>query len=141
MKETYPSGATRNKLAIRYDLLRPEFIAGMAKVMHEGAQAHGERNWEMGGEEMIDTTVNHLTNHLVEWLRGDRSEPHLPKVAVNAMMLYFYSQKEFLHDRGATEGDQPEAGCDGGDLANTMRDFQKAIEATRGFINASTIGG
>ena len=39
------------------------------------------------------TCVNHLMNHLQQYLDGDRSEPHLAKVAINAMFMQFYDDR------------------------------------------------
>tara|TARA_R100001530_G_scaffold11406_5_gene11005 strand:- start:40 stop:357 length:318 start_codon:yes stop_codon:yes gene_type:complete len=91
-KENYSTGATRNDLGgIRYDLLYFDFIKEMAEVMGEGAKSHGSRNWEQGMPE--GTCMNHLMNHLQQYLDGDRSEPHLAKVAVNAMFMQFYDDR------------------------------------------------
>ena len=87
-KENYSTGATRNALDVRYDLLYFDFMRSMAEVMHEGANSHGARNWEAGMPE--GTCLNHLMNHLQQYLEGARSELHLAKVAVNAMFMQYY---------------------------------------------------
>jgi hypothetical protein len=87
-KEKYSTGATRNRLDVRWDLLCFEFIRDMAVVMHEGAKSHGSDNWKRGMPS--DTVLNHLKEHLYQWERGDREELYLAKVAVNAMFLDWY---------------------------------------------------
>lgn len=89
-KDTFESGATRNKIDVRWDLLVDDFIRDMAIVMKEGAESHGEDNWKGGVKEGV--TFNHLREHLYHWLDGDRSELHMAKVAVNAMFLDWYER-------------------------------------------------
>ena len=97
MKETYSTGATRNKLDVRWDLLCYEFIREMAVVMHEGAQAHGDENWKNGMP--VGTVINHLEEHLYRFKSGDRSEPHLAKVAINAMFLDWYERNAIVVEK------------------------------------------
>jgi len=87
-KENYSTGATRNKLEVRHDLLVRDFIREMGVVMYEGCLSHGPDNWKAGMP--IGTVLNHLYEHLAKWEAGDRSEPHLAKVAVNAMFIQYY---------------------------------------------------
>ena len=98
MKETYSTGATRNKLDVRWDLLCYEFVREMAAVMHEGAQAHGEPgsegNWQKGMP--VGVVLNHLEEHLYQFKSGDRSEPHLAKVAINAMFIHWYEKNKIV---------------------------------------------
>ena len=95
-KETYASGATRNPIApVRYDLVKWGFIRQMAMVMDEGAKSHGEPgsdgNWEKGLPR--SSTINHMFEHWDKWLEGDRSEPHLAKMAFALMALWWYEEK------------------------------------------------
>ena len=76
-KEKFKSGATRNPIApVRYDLVKWGFVREMAKVMHEGAENHG----------------NHMMEHWHHWLEGDRNEPHLAKMAFGLMALWWYEE-------------------------------------------------
>ena len=90
-KIVYESGAARSKMEVRWDLLCEEFIRDMAIVMKEGADKYGDDNWKGGVPEGV--TMNHLLEHLYQWQIGDRSEPHLAKVAINAMFLDWYEQR------------------------------------------------
>jgi len=101
MKETYSTGATRNRIDVRWDLLCYEFIREMAVVMHEGAQAHGEPgsdgSWQKGMP--VGVVLNHLEEHLYRFKAGDRSEPHLAKVAINAMFLDWYERNQIVVEK------------------------------------------
>ena len=90
-KIVYESGAARSTMEVRWDLLCEEFIRDMAIVMKEGADKYGDDNWKSGVPEGV--TMNHLLEHLYQWQIGDRSEPHLAKVAINAMFLDWYEQR------------------------------------------------
>lgn len=85
---TYESGAERSTMDVRWDLLCEKFIREMACVMNEGAEKYGDDNWKGGVPEGV--TINHLLEHLYRWQSGDRSEPHLAKVAINAMFMDWY---------------------------------------------------
>ena len=89
-KIVFESGAARSKMEVRWDLLCEEFIRDMAIVMKEGADKFGDDNWKGGVPEGV--TINHLLEHLYKWQNGDRSEPHLAKVAINAMFMDWYEQ-------------------------------------------------
>lgn len=90
-KIVYESGAARSTMEVRWDLLCEEFIRDMAIVMKEGADKYGDDNWKGGVPEGV--TMNHLLEHLYQWQAGDRAEPHLAKVAINAMFLDWYEQR------------------------------------------------
>ncbi len=87
-KIVYESGAARSTMEVRWDLLCEEFIRDMAIVMKEGADKYGDANWKSGVPEGV--TINHLLEHLYKWQAGDRAEPHLAKVAINAMFMDWY---------------------------------------------------
>jgi len=94
-KEKYSTGATRNPIApVRYDLIKWEFIRELAMVMDEGAKSHGEPgsdgNWEKGLPR--SSTINHMFEHWHKYLEGDRSEPHLAKMAFGLMALWHYER-------------------------------------------------
>ena len=95
-KEKYSTGATRNKIApVRYDLIKWDFIRERAMVMAEGAKSHGEPgsdgNWEKGMPK--NTVINHMFEHWHAYLSGDRSEPHLAKMAFGLMALWHHERK------------------------------------------------
>jgi hypothetical protein len=96
-KDLSASGATRNREGMyRYDLLRSSFLDTMAAVMAEGAKSHGERNWELGFEDLDRDVLNHIHNHWRRFRQGDRSEPHLAKMAIGLMFLDFFAEKGVL---------------------------------------------
>lgn len=83
----YPSGAQRHSDAedVRFDLMPPAALLEIAKVWAEGAVSHGPDNWHKGMPYSV--IVNHALKHLARWQSGDRSEPHLAKVAWGMMAL------------------------------------------------------
>ena len=88
-KDKFKTGATRNKIApVRYDLIKWGFVREMAKVMDEGAKSHGPDNWCSGMPR--STVINHMFEHWDKYLKGDRNEPHLAKMAFGLMALWYY---------------------------------------------------
>ena len=90
----FESGATRSSDADseRYDLMSPFAAQRAAKIYAEGAEIHGERNWEIAEAEFFDVCLNHLERHLILWKQGDRSEDHLAKIRVNADFIMHYEE-------------------------------------------------
>lgn len=79
------TGATRSKDAdaTRYDLISPIALEGVARIYAEGAETHGEKNWENGMS--IEECANHGIRHWNLYASGDRSEDHLSKCIWNWM--------------------------------------------------------
>jgi len=90
-KDKWETGATRNPIGgMRYDLLEWHFLRDMGEVMGEGVKSHGENNWKGGVPKA--TVINHLLEHLRQYMEEDTEELHLAKIAVNAMMLEYYDR-------------------------------------------------
>ena len=91
-------GGKRFQTGIRMDLLDPDFLQEMGKIMHVGAVKYGDLNWKKGlsGEK---GGLNHALQHLMQYMNktpcdyGER-EVHLAQVAVNAMFEYYFARKE-----------------------------------------------
>jgi len=81
----YETGARRSNIAERYDLIPPDALSSVARVMAKGAKRHGENNWQRGMPPEV--CVNHAIRHLYLWLQGDKSEPHAAHAAANCLML------------------------------------------------------
>ena len=117
---TFPSGATRSRDADceRYDLIPPSAVRREAIIMAEGAETHGDRNWEQGVP--IHVCLNHLERHLNLYKSGDRSEDHLAKIRVNAGFIIHFEEKEAKN--GSVSNLE-----DSGD-SNTMADRKPTLE-------------
>lgn len=90
----FEGNATRTTLKGRYDLIPREAIDAMARRLELGASRHGENNWKQGGEEFRKATINHLFNHLLDYLeRGNTSEANTDAIICNAAFLCFYEEK------------------------------------------------
>lgn len=61
----------------RYDLLMTcrHALRGLALVFEEGAEAHGDRNWEAGIP--THSFLNSASRHLNQYAAGERDERHL----------------------------------------------------------------
>jgi hypothetical protein len=76
-------GGRQSKVLYRFDLIDPDAIFEMTKVLKEGADKYGDgENWRN-----IDTRdhLNHLLIHTYAYLAGDTSDEHLSHVMCRAM--------------------------------------------------------
>ncbi len=58
-----------------------EALHAIGRVFLEGEPKYGRDNWKVGGRDYLDERCTHAIAHLQKWANGDRSEPHLAKVA------------------------------------------------------------
>jgi hypothetical protein len=86
--KAFTSGAKSSEIKPRYDLLYPGITRGAIR-MAEGAQSHGERNFEKGANDpvFVKDRENHLVEHALAYAAGDRSTDHLGAVIANACIL------------------------------------------------------
>ena len=96
--KTFKSGATRSEDAEeeRYDLISPFAMKRLAVIYSEGAETHGDANWEKGVP--LDATLNHLERHLQMWKMEMKSgekigeDDHMAKVAWGAFAILHYEE-------------------------------------------------
>ncbi len=72
---SFDSGAKRQELEPRFDLISPNALRRLAMTTAEGAKKYGEHNWRNGIPS--SNLLNHAINHIYEYIAGDRSEDHL----------------------------------------------------------------
>ena len=77
------------------DLIVPQFVEGMAKVMTMGAEKYGIENWKKGLDKRRILAA--LYRHLLAYHKGEVYDSesqlnHLLHVAVNAMFLFWYDE-------------------------------------------------
>lgn len=77
-KITNEQGGTQSFVAADFDCIPPEVLKLLAECLGRGARVYGRENWK---KLPASDSLSHAMNHINEWRRGDRSEPHL----VNAM--------------------------------------------------------
>lgn len=75
---TNEKGGKQSFVSARFDCIPPVVLRLLAQCLGFGARKYGKDNWKQ--IEQWDH-LSHAVNHINEWNRGDRSEPHL----VNAM--------------------------------------------------------
>lgn len=74
--QTYANekGGKQSFVSARFDCIPPVVLRLLAQCLGFGARKYGKDNWK--NIEQWDH-LNHAMNHINEWNRGDRSEPHL----------------------------------------------------------------
>lgn len=74
---------------LRYDLIAPEALEGLAKVYTIGAKKYGDRNWEAGI--LFSRVFSAMERHSWAWWAGEEFDPdgqhHLDSVMWNAATL------------------------------------------------------
>ena len=88
---------------LRYDLVPPSLIAGVAEVLTFGAAKYDAHNWKRVDD--ISRYVAALYRHLEAWRGGEEfdeesGKPHLIHAATNLAFLIelVYNPKEWKHD-------------------------------------------
>lgn len=71
-------GGKQSHLDARFDCIPPVVLRLLAQCLGFGARKYGDENWKNIPQR---DNLNHAMNHINEWNRGNRDEPHL----VNAM--------------------------------------------------------
>lgn len=71
---TNEQGGKQSFVSARFDCIPPVVLRLLAQCLGFGARKYGKDNWK--NIEQWDH-LNHAMNHINEWNRGDRSEPHL----------------------------------------------------------------
>ena len=84
-QRVFKSGAKRdnNKGKIRPDLISPLMLKCLGKVMAEGANHYGERNWEKGMPQ--ECFKESASRHYVSWMNNEDDEDHASKLIFNIM--------------------------------------------------------
>lgn len=75
-------GGKQSAISGRFDLIPAHPLILLAECLGYGADRYGEWNWE--NIELYDH-INHLHNHVTQFLAGDRSEMHLVNILARGM--------------------------------------------------------
>ena len=86
---------------LRMDLLPPEVETAIARILTDGADKYGSRNWEHGMAWSRPYAA--LRRHLIAWWSGEDTDPesghsHLWHVLTNAAFLVAYEQRNIGKD-------------------------------------------
>lgn len=95
-KSVWPEGRKDDGGKARYDLLPPELMEGVARVLTFGADKYGERNWEQGMR--WGRPFAALMRHMWAWWRGQGRDPetgmsHLWHAACCLAFLIAYEER------------------------------------------------
>lgn len=101
LHEKFDTGAIRgigvagdrvDSFPLRFDLLMSNisFLERMARTYGEGSIKYGDDNWKQGIPEK--SLINHAMAHLIQHLRGDKSEDHLAHLAWNIITLMWMQE-------------------------------------------------
>ncbi len=90
-------GLKFDKEKVRYDLLPPELLEGVAQILTFGAKKYGDRNWELGMDWM--RVFGALQRHLWAWRSGENVDPetgksHLWHAGCCVAFLMAYEQRK-----------------------------------------------
>jgi len=88
---TYDNGASESKTELRFDLIPPDEIATIAKVLGQGAVKYGDDNWKALP---TWTHLNHALQHIFAYLANDKSDDHLSHAATRLIFAMWSDKKE-----------------------------------------------
>ncbi|MGD8305291.1 MAG: DUF5664 domain-containing protein [Ignavibacteria bacterium] len=83
---------------IRLELIEPEFIEGLGKILTLGAQKYGTNNWKEASDiENIERIKGALLRHTMSYLKGEKLDPesqesHLYHIGCNLMFLDYFDR-------------------------------------------------
>lgn len=82
----------------RLDLIEPEFIETVGKVLTFGAEEYGPNNWQQV-EDAENRYYAAAMRHLMAYRKGEKIDPesklpHLAHVATNMMFLLHFEREE-----------------------------------------------
>lgn len=109
-------GLRHNKGKNRLELVPPELIEGVGKVLTMGASKYADRNWELGMS--WGTVIGCLKRHLMAFEKGidydaESGELHIDHVLTNALFLkYYYKHYPQGDDRPKPYLNMPKVGLD-----------------------------
>ena len=97
-ESSFTAGQKLDKEKNRLDLIEPEFIEGVGKVLTFGANKYEPNNWQKV-ENAEDRYYAAALRHLMAWRRGEKTDPesgisHLDHVACNIMFLQHFEREE-----------------------------------------------
>lgn len=94
---------------IRLELLEPEFIKGIGKIITFGANKYSADNWKKADGEDITRIKGALLRHLYAYLGGEEFDPetgesHLYHAGCNLMFLDYFDRTNVRDYDGPQEG-------------------------------------
>jgi len=84
----------------RLELIEPEFIEGLGRILSFGAEKYEKNNWQKGNsEEDRARYVGALLRHIMAYRKGEKIDPetgetHLYHAACNLMFLDYFDRKD-----------------------------------------------
>lgn len=88
----FNGGASRSERKPDYSLVNKCAIEAIASRMTEGMIKHGRNNYRSGDADFVLETANHLLEHVMNFIAGDRSDNHLNAIGANFNILCWYRE-------------------------------------------------
>jgi hypothetical protein len=90
----FEGGATRTAKKDRRELIPKSAIDALGRRLALGADKHGENNWRRGGEEFRKATLNHLLDHIFDYIEnGNTTDSNTDAIICNAAFLCEYEER------------------------------------------------
>jgi len=127
---------------IRVELMEPEFILGVGKIVTFGAKKYEANNWKKGSsEEDIQRYLGAAMRHLLAYMNGEKNDPesgesHLYHLSCNAMFLDYFDRRNDIVEvplddiENATEGSHE-------DFMDSLQFFADALTKSSTALNIS----
>lgn len=81
----------------RLELIQPEFIEGLGRILSYGADKYEANNWKLMKPEDVERVKGATLRHLMSYLKGDKLDPetnesHLYHIECNLMFLDYFDR-------------------------------------------------
>ena len=83
---------------VRLELIEPEFIEGIGRILTFGAQKYEAHNWKKASSsDNIERIKGSLLRHTMSYLKGEKTDPeshesHLYHICCNLMFLDYFDR-------------------------------------------------
>ena len=84
-------GGRQSVMEARLDLLPPEAMMEIGKILNQGAVKYGENNWH---KTTINENINHALNHIFAYLAGDTQDDHMGHAHCRLMFAHYLYLKK-----------------------------------------------
>ncbi len=102
---TMDNGSKRSHLPGRRDLIPKAALDALAGRLEYGAKKYGENNWRHGGELMRQSCINHLINHIFDYIEnGNVEDNNTAAIITNAAFLCHFEELKPLKGVSAENG-------------------------------------
>lgn len=79
---------------VNYELIPKAAVDALARRLAIGAQNHGRDNWRKGDASFVESRLNHLLKHLIDYIEnGNKNDANSDAIICNAAFICHFEEK------------------------------------------------